>query len=128
MVKLVSQCGIGILIKVYGDFLIAVNDPVFPDYGMREGELFGRLCSGLVFRSVDCGPPGLIELIRYQSAFEVNGPYFMVNKFLELCKVCMTSFFIELFGGFRLFMKVDGRAMRCLSAQVFLFVESGVAV
>lgn len=90
------------LIKVYGDFLIAVDNPVFPDDGMREAELLGRLCSGLVFRSVDCGPPGLIEFIRYQGALEVNRPYFMVNKFLELCKVCMTSFFVELFGGFRL--------------------------
>lgn len=87
MVKPVSKCGIGILIKVNGDFLIAVDDLFFPDYGMGEGKALRRLCSRLVFRAVDCGSPGLIELIRYQGALEVNGPYFMVDKFLEFRKV-----------------------------------------
>ena len=54
---------------------------------MGKGEVLRRLCFGLVLRGIDCGSPGLIELIRYQGALEVNGPYFMVDKFLEFRKV-----------------------------------------
>lgn len=100
----VTKCLIGILIKVYGDFLIAIDDLAFPDYRVGEGEVLRRLCPGLVFRDIDCSSPGLIQLIRYQGALEVNRPYFMVNKFLEFRKVCVTAFFVELFGGFGLLM------------------------
>lgn len=116
------------MIEVHSDFLIAIDDLLFPDYRVGEGEVLRRLCPGLVFRDIDCSSPGLIQFIRYQGALEVNRTYFMVNKFLEFRKVCVTAFFVELFGGFGLLVKVDSRAVWCLATQAFLFVESRVTV